>query len=246
MLSGTSEPAKVSPLAKFGLAAPIGNQMRWFLGLQATRSASRKGRRRTTRRYQRIKLKSNPAKTWILYAPSVTPTPYSPCPLTRIRAYTWLTWEHLKRFDEFGLLMMEHRSGDDNCNHAKLQKQLQTPIVSTKSIHTSATPKPPWISMAARIVNIKLGRVGGHTSARNQAPCASRATYRRGAVACSSAGIGRAHQKRPFPSRLHSPRRRIRQQTLLERNVIAAARSKSPPVARFKSCVARTRAIMSP
>jgi O-succinylbenzoate synthase len=102
--------------------------------------------------------------------------------------------EHLKRFDKFNLLMMEQPLWwDDIANHAKLQKNLKTPICLDESIRHVRDAETAIELGAARIINIKLGRVGGHSSAREiQAFCLARKvpTWCGGMLEC---GIGRAH-----------------------------------------------------
>jgi O-succinylbenzoate synthase len=109
-------------------------------------------------------------------------------------AYTLADMEHLKRFDEFGLLMMEQPLWwDDISNHAKLQRHLQTPICLDESIRHLRDAETALELSAARIINIKLGRVGGHTSAREiQALCLARGIP----AWCGGmleSGVGRAH-----------------------------------------------------
>ena len=75
-----------------------------------------------------------------------------------------------------------------------LQAALETPICLDECIRSAHQAEQAIRMGACRIINIKLGRVGGFTGAKrvhdvahaaNRCPC--------GAVACSSAGIGRAH-----------------------------------------------------
>ena len=71
-----------------------------------------------------------------------------------------------KKLDQFGLAMIEQPlSHDDLVDHAKLQKQLQTPICLDESI-TSVHRMEQAIELGScRYVNVKPGRVGGLTSA---------------------------------------------------------------------------------
>src|SRR5262249_34915253 len=109
-------------------------------------------------------------------------------------AYTLQDTDHLKRFDEFGLLMMEQPLWwDDIYSHSKLQKTLQTPLCLDESIQHVRDAATAVELGAARIINIKLGRVGGHSSAKEiQAYCVSRNIP----VWCGGmleSGVGRAH-----------------------------------------------------
>ena len=81
-------------------------------------------------------------------------------------AYTMDDLAHLKRFDEFRLLMIEQPLWDDDLFfHAKLQSQLQTAICLDESIHQWRDAAAAAELEACRIINIKVGRVGGFSSA---------------------------------------------------------------------------------
>ncbi len=74
--------------------------------------------------------------------------------------------EHLKRLDEFGLLMIEQPLwNDDFFFHARLQKQLKTAICLDESIRHARDVEAALQVGACRIVNIKVGRVGGFSEA---------------------------------------------------------------------------------
>jgi O-succinylbenzoate synthase len=101
---------------------------------------------------------------------------------------------HLKRLDEFGLLMMEQPlSWDDIYGHSKLQAQIETAICLDECIHNTSHAVSAIELKACRIINIKLGRVSGHTEARRmQNECRKRNVP----VWCGGmleSGIGRAH-----------------------------------------------------
>jgi len=144
--------------------------------------------------YQRIKLKIKPGKDLDFVRAVRHGHPSILLSVDANSAYTLADLEHLKRFDEFGLLMMEQPLWwDDIANHAKLQRQLQTPICLDESIHHVRDAETAIELDAARIINIKLGRVGGHTSAKEiQALCLARniPAWCGGMLEC---GIGRAH-----------------------------------------------------
>ena len=63
--------------------------------------------------------------------------------------------------------MIEQPLGwDDVYDHAALQKQLDTPICLDESIHSAADARVAIELGACRIINIKMGRVGGQTPVR--------------------------------------------------------------------------------
>ena len=109
-------------------------------------------------------------------------------------AYTAADVDHLKRLDAFGLLMIEQPfAEDDLVTHAKLQRAIETPVCLDESIGSAADCETALALGAAGIVNIKPGRVGGHTaSIRIHDLCASAGV----GVWCGGmleTGIGRAH-----------------------------------------------------
>lgn len=109
-------------------------------------------------------------------------------------AYSLADLAHLKDFDQFYLMMIEQPLGwDDLLDHAKLQREIATPICLDESIHTAADARKALEIGAGKIINIKLGRVGGFTEAK-QVHDVCRA--RNVPVWCGGmleAGIGRAH-----------------------------------------------------
>ena len=81
-------------------------------------------------------------------------------------AYTLDDLELLKRFDRYNLLMIEQPLWhDDFFFHAELQKQLTTRICLDEAIHGARDAQAAIELGACKIVNIKVGRVGGFTEA---------------------------------------------------------------------------------
>ena len=109
-------------------------------------------------------------------------------------AYTWKDCAHLKHFDQFRLLMLEQPLWDDDLYfHAQLQTQLETAICLDESIHHARDLEIAARLKAGRIINIKLGRVGGFSGA-----LAVHAASRQYGMAnwCGGmleSGLGRAH-----------------------------------------------------
>jgi o-succinylbenzoate synthase len=72
-----------------------------------------------------------------------------------------------KKMDKYKLMMFEQPlHQEDIIDHAELQKQIQTPICLDESIHSAGDARKAIKIGACRIINIKLGRVGGHTEVR--------------------------------------------------------------------------------
>lgn len=81
-------------------------------------------------------------------------------------AYTLDQVEHLRKFDQFNLLMIEQPLwNDDIYYHARLQKELRTAICLDESIVNARAAAFAADTNACRIVNIKVGRVGGFSEA---------------------------------------------------------------------------------
>jgi O-succinylbenzoate synthase len=82
-------------------------------------------------------------------------------------AYTLDDVEHLTRFDDLGLIMIEQPlAWDDVVRHAQLQKQLKTPVCLDESITSLAKAEDMIALKAGRIINVKPGRVAGFTASR--------------------------------------------------------------------------------
>jgi O-succinylbenzoate synthase len=81
-------------------------------------------------------------------------------------AYTLDEVEHLRAFDQFNLLMIEQPLWDEDIfYHARLQRELRTAICLDESIVNARAAAVAVETGACRIVNIKVGRVGGFTEA---------------------------------------------------------------------------------
>ncbi len=109
-------------------------------------------------------------------------------------AYALDQVEHLRTFDQFNLLMIEQPLWDDDIfYHARLQKELRTAICLDESIVSGRAAAIAIETGACRIINIKVGRVGGFTEARKiHDICQSQHIP----VWCGGmleSGIGRAH-----------------------------------------------------
>jgi o-succinylbenzoate synthase len=144
--------------------------------------------------YQRIKLKIKPGKDYEFVAAVRKQFPKILLSVDANSAYNLDDAAHLKRLDEFDLLMMEQPlSWDDIYAHSKLQAQIKTAICLDECIHNTRHALTALELKACRIINIKLGRVSGHAEAKKmQAACKERGIP----VWCGGmleSGIGRAH-----------------------------------------------------
>jgi len=77
-------------------------------------------------------------------------------------AYTLRDVQHLQRLDEYHLMMIEQPlAADDIVDHAHLQQHLHTAICLDESIHSVEDVRKALELKACRIINLKVGRVGG-------------------------------------------------------------------------------------
>jgi len=144
--------------------------------------------------YQRIKVKVKPGWDVNVFERIRSRFPDIVLSCDANSAYTLADLVHLKQFDQFGLLMIEQPlHWEDTIDHARLQREIKTAICLDESIHSADDARKAIEAGACRIINIKLGRVGGFTSARQiHDVCRARNIP----VWCGGmleSGIGRAH-----------------------------------------------------
>jgi o-succinylbenzoate synthase len=109
-------------------------------------------------------------------------------------AYTLADTAHLKKLDDFYLMMIEQPlSHDDIIDHAELQAHLQTPICLDECIRSAHHAEQAVKLRACGIINIKLGRVAGFSEARKVHDVAQEAGIPVWCGGMLEAGIGRAH-----------------------------------------------------
>jgi O-succinylbenzoate synthase len=117
--------------------------------------------------YQRIKIKIKPGWDVEVLACVRERFPDIPLMADANGAYTLADLPRLKLIDGFRLMMLEQPLGwDDLIDHAKLQRELATPICLDEPILSADDARKAIEIGACKVINIKLGRVGGFTSAR--------------------------------------------------------------------------------
>ncbi len=144
--------------------------------------------------YQRIKLKCKPGWDVEVFERVRDVFPDITLSCDANSAYRLKDEDHLASFDQFDLLMVEQPLWyDDFYYHSMLQKRLNTPICLDESIRNRRDALAAIEMESCRIINIKLGRVGGFS----EAIAVHNAAYERGIpVWCGGmleAGIGRSH-----------------------------------------------------
>jgi O-succinylbenzoate synthase len=109
-------------------------------------------------------------------------------------AYTLADTDRLKQLDEFYLMMIEQPlAHDEIIDHAALQGRLETPICLDECIRTAHHAEQAIRLGACKIINIKLGRVGGFTEAKAVHDVCQRNGVPVWCGGMLEAGIGRAH-----------------------------------------------------
>lgn len=148
----------------------------------------------TARGYQRIKIKIKPGWDVETVARVRQSFPDVPLMVDANSAYTLADAERLRRLDAYNLMMIEQPlAHDDIYEHARLQSQLKTSICLDESIHSSRDARQAIELKACRVINIKLGRVGGHAEAKRvEAVCRER-NVPAWCGGMLESGIGRAH-----------------------------------------------------
>src|SRR5690349_227268 len=91
------------------------------------------------------------------------------------------------------MMIEQPLSHDDIIDHAEMQSRLQTPICLDECIRTAHHAEQAIRLGACRIINIKLGRVGGFAEARKVHDVAQAARVPVWCGGMLEAGIGRAH-----------------------------------------------------
>ncbi len=109
-------------------------------------------------------------------------------------AYTLHDLNHLKKLDECYLMMIEQPlAHDDIIDHARLQSNLETPVCLDECIRSAHHAQQAIRLKAGRIINIKLGRVGGFAEAKRVHDVCQASAMPVWCGGMLESGIGRAH-----------------------------------------------------
>jgi O-succinylbenzoate synthase len=153
-----------------------------------------KVRREIAAGYRRIKIKIKPG--WDIEPLSRIRAEFPDLPLMADAnsAYSLDDLPLLCRLDPLNLMMVEQPlAHDDIVDHAKLQAQIKTPICLDESIRSKEDARKAIEMGSCRIINVKLGRVGGYCEALAiHDTCLARGVP----IWCGGmleSGVGRAH-----------------------------------------------------
>lgn len=117
--------------------------------------------------YKRIKIKIAPGLDLAFVAAVRKEFPDIPLQVDANSAYALSDIDTFRRMDDYDLLLIEQPLGyDDIYDHAKLQRELKTPICLDESIHSVADARAALELQSCRVINIKPGRVGGFTESK--------------------------------------------------------------------------------
>ncbi|HTR26116.1 MAG TPA: o-succinylbenzoate synthase [Terriglobales bacterium] len=144
--------------------------------------------------YQRIKIKIKPGRDVEVAAAVRQQFPQIQLMVDANSAYRLSDLPLLKRLDAYNLMMIEQPlEWDEIFEHARLQAELSTPICLDECIHNLRNARAAIEMGACRILNIKLGRVGGHTEAREIQEYCRKRSVPAWCGGMLESGIGRAH-----------------------------------------------------
>lgn len=144
--------------------------------------------------YKRVKVKIKPGYDVEVIRDIRAAFPNLPLMADANSAYTLKDIEVLQQLDEFDLLMIEQPLAvDDIIDHAKLQRQLKTPICLDESITSLEDARKAIELGSCGVINIKIGRVGGLTEAKKIHDYCQEHEIPVWCGGMLEAGIGRAH-----------------------------------------------------
>ncbi len=144
--------------------------------------------------YRRVKIKIKPG--WDVTAVQRIRERFGDIPLMvdANAAYTLEDTPRLAELDRFDLMMIEQPLDyDDIRDHARLQRELRTPICLDESIDTVRAAAEAIELGACRVINIKPGRVGGHAESLRLHDLAAAHGVPVWHGGMLESGIGRAH-----------------------------------------------------
>jgi O-succinylbenzoate synthase len=165
------------------------------IGIQDTPDALlEKIRKEVDAGYQRIKIKIKPG--WDL---AIVERVRKEFPDIRLMgdansAYKLSDVPLFQQLDQFNLMMLEQPlAHDDIFDHSVLQRQIKTPVCLDESIRSAEDATHAIALQSCRIINIKLGRVGGHAEAKRVEQVARDNAIPVWCGGMLESGIGRAH-----------------------------------------------------
>jgi O-succinylbenzoate synthase len=145
--------------------------------------------------YRRLKVKIKPGADYErLSALREAVGPSVPIMADANSAYSLKDISTLKALDTLDLMMLEQPLAyDDIIDHAALAREIRTAICLDEAVHSDEDARRAFQIGACQIINIKVGRVGGHTVARRVHDAAQQFGAPVWCGGMLETGIGRAH-----------------------------------------------------
>lgn len=144
--------------------------------------------------YQRIKIKIKPGWDISVCREVRKEFPDIALQVDANGAYSRRDRDLLKRLDGFGLRMLEQPfAAYDLWDHSRLQEEIKTPLCLDESIVSVETARQAHEMGSCRIINIKVGRVGGVVESRKIHDYCEEKTMPVWCGGMLESGIGRAH-----------------------------------------------------
>ncbi len=172
-------------------AIPVGVSLGIQKSLEATRDQIQK---HLAQGYRRIKLKIKPGWDVKLIEAMRGFFPDAVLTVDANSAYTLADIQVMQALDRFNLDYIEQPLAyDDIADHARLQQRLNTAICLDESILSAEDTRKALQMGAGRVINIKVGRVGGHLQARRVHDVAQSFSAPVWCGGMLESGIGRAH-----------------------------------------------------
>ncbi|HEY6803588.1 MAG TPA: o-succinylbenzoate synthase [Pyrinomonadaceae bacterium] len=144
--------------------------------------------------YQRIKIKIKPG--WDVKIVELVRKEFPDIRLMgdANSAYTLADVPLFQELDQYNLMMLEQPlAHDDIFDHAKLQKEIKTAVCLDESIHSAEDATHAIELESCRIINVKLGRVGGHSEAKRVEAVTRENNIPVWCGGMLESGVGRAH-----------------------------------------------------
>jgi len=144
--------------------------------------------------YKRIKIKIKPGWDIDIVEAVRNRFPHIALMVDANSAYSLADIDRLKQLDKYGLMMIEQPfSYNDIIDHSVLQRQISTPVCLDESIHSSDDARKAIELSSCRIINVKIGRVGGIAEAIQLHHVCQSSDIPVWCGGMLESGIGRAH-----------------------------------------------------
>lgn len=144
--------------------------------------------------YKRMKIKIKPGKDLNVLTGVRSAFPDLKIMADANSAYSLKDIDLFKKLDELNLMMIEQPlAHDDIVDHAKLQALIKTPVCLDESIHSLDDARKAIELGSCKIINMKIGRVGGLTESKKIHDFCLKKGIPLWCGGMLESGIGRAH-----------------------------------------------------